>query len=569
VLSYIGFATSIGHTLQIPIIVRSLADSIALLDEDDLPLAFDLDFKMMLDVDPSFQHRLCQLVNVYSSAWWKRNEPRSLDLADILEASSFKRCLETHKQQLADAEDTTSVIPPIPTSPKSPPPHTSANSCPKCGHYSQILSNALQDLVNVHELSNTMVTSHEAQWNISMRRASTFNLLHEAAVIKDVADVAGSPSATPVISPDSVAETANSVAEIARKNLARLQSLPPSSHKWTWGERLSEKEVLDLGRSGTRPKKKMHSGYDVSLIDGKRYGEDSSFPSMPKSSDILNNPGTQSMDIIPDLTTHISIPYFEDKQFTSYDPLGKSRVLTYASAGRSDRLGKMSGGSPIDDTGIEDLWESDQNEGPGNPSTVSAVFDTNIEDLWEPENVVNSEQIEDVCESEGPAEAIEDIWESDKHSTAEMRSPSIDEVWESDHNQDNPPEDIEDLWEPGSEQENNQENSGEDIEDLWEPGSDQENSEAESEKKSSVPPANSQLMVSPSRITIPVGNRPFPLSDVWPDLDMEVPTNAPHSSLETPAPIPYRRYGPEDFPHLQDHMFEDVNSDSEGDGLYV
>jgi hypothetical protein len=208
------------------------------------------------------------------------------------------------------------------------------------------------------------------------------------------------------------------------------------------------------------------------------------------------------------------------------------------------------------------------------PSTVPPVFDTNIEDLWEPE---------------APAEAIEDIWESDKHSTAEMRSPSIDEVWESDHNQENPSEDIEDLWEPASEeeknqentaediedlwepaseQENNQENPAEDIEDLWDPASEQENSEADSEINSSVPTANSQLMVSPSRITIPVGNRPFLLSDVWPDLDTEVPTNAPNSSLDTPAQIPFRRFGPEDFPHLQDHMFEDANSDSESDGLY-
>jgi hypothetical protein len=562
VLSYIGFSTSIGHTLQVPIIVRSLADSIALLDEDDLPLPFDLDFKIMLDVDPSFQHRLCQLVDVYSSAWWKRNKPRTLDLADILDASSFRRLLDTHKEQLADAEDTTWDIPPIPTSPKSPPPHSSANSCPKCGHYSQILSNALQDLVNVHELSNTMVASHEAQWNISMRRASTFNLLHEAAVIKDVAHVAGSPSATPIISPDSVAETSNSVAEIARKNLSRLQSLPPSSHKWTWGERLSEKEVLDLARSGTRPKKKIHSGYDVSLIDGKRYGVDSSVPSMPKSSEIFSNSGAKSMDIIPELTTHISLPYFENKRFTSYDPLGKSRA---SSAGRNEGHINTSGGSRIDDTAIEDLWQPDHSEGPGMPLAVSGVFDTNIEDLWEPENVINSKKIEDVRGSDAPAEAIEDIWESDKDSTAEMRSPSIDEVWEPDHNQDNPPEDIEDLWEPASEQEN----PAEDIEDLWEPASEEENSEAESEKNSSVPTANSQFMVSPSRITIPAGNRLFPLSDVWPDLDMEVPTNAPNSSLETPAQIPYRRYGPEDFPDLQDHMFEDATSGSESDGLYV
>ena len=70
-------------------------------------------------------------------------------------------------------------------------------------------------------------------------------------------------------------------------------------------------------------------------------------------------------------------------------------------------------------------------------------------------------------------------------------------------------------------------------------------------------PVNSRLMVSPSRITIPTAHPIFPLSDVWPDL------NTPVLPPSVPPAGSFRRFGPEDFKNLQDHMFEDGDSDSE------
>jgi hypothetical protein len=83
-----------------------------------------------------------------------------------------------------------------------------------------------------------MSTASENQWNIDMRWASTFNLLYEAAVVKE-----GGPLPCPQ---GNKGDRERAVAERAREELQQLQELPPSLHKWTWGERLTEADVLGL-----------------------------------------------------------------------------------------------------------------------------------------------------------------------------------------------------------------------------------------------------------------------------------------------------------------------------------
>ena len=107
-----------------------------------------------------------------------------------------------------------------------------------------------------------------------MRQASTFNLLYKATVVKE-----GGPSIRPR---GNKADHAKAVAERAWEELKCMKELPPSSHKWTWDERLTEADVLALARSGTQPGK-AHSGYDISLKGGRISGEDSLLPSLPTS----------------------------------------------------------------------------------------------------------------------------------------------------------------------------------------------------------------------------------------------------------------------------------------------
>jgi len=74
-----------------------------------------------------------------------------------------------------------------------------------------------------------------------MRRTATFHLLHEAALLKETAG-----TLTPTLATATTTQRSAMVHDEALTELRRLQALPPSSHKWTWGEQLTEQEVLCL-----------------------------------------------------------------------------------------------------------------------------------------------------------------------------------------------------------------------------------------------------------------------------------------------------------------------------------
>ena len=68
------------------------------------------------------------------------------------------------------------------------------------------------------------------------------------------------------------------VHEDANKELERLWTMPMASHKWTWGESLTQDEVQSLRHTS---KKCVQSGYETSLKPGIHDGEWSSQDSAP------------------------------------------------------------------------------------------------------------------------------------------------------------------------------------------------------------------------------------------------------------------------------------------------
>ena len=250
VLSYVGICTSTGQVLEIPILLRSLAASIGTIDEDQLSLAFDYDFLMMLDADLSEQHHIyCRIVDNYECAWWKGRKPRSLDLTQVLDRSTLAQCLATHRDQIERPFSTPSFAPAT----HSPPPIFPAK-CSKCDEYKGILSNALLDMINIHNYTNLMTASSEMQWNIDMCWALTFNQLYEASVLKETAAISHSTAGTPI-----------AIEETGSKELDRLRSLPELSYKWTWGESLTKADIVALHRPGKHHRNCVHSGYDMRL----------------------------------------------------------------------------------------------------------------------------------------------------------------------------------------------------------------------------------------------------------------------------------------------------------------
>ena len=74
-----------------------------MLHEDQLPIDFDPDFLLTLDIDASDKDNKCRLVDRYECAWWNEKKPRTLDRANILDQSSLTRCLDVHKRQLSSS----------------------------------------------------------------------------------------------------------------------------------------------------------------------------------------------------------------------------------------------------------------------------------------------------------------------------------------------------------------------------------------------------------------------------------------------------------------------------------
>jgi len=160
-----------------------------------------------------------------------------------------------------------------------------------------------------------MATTLEKQWNQGMRRTATFHLLHEAALLKETA---GTPTLT--LATAMTTQHSAMVHDEALTELHCLQALPPSSHKWTWGKQLTEQEVLCLRRTGTRPGRTPHSGYDVSLIEGRMLGKYSQTQSHPTSHGHPEEVASSIASIPP--STNLDIPsYFSQEDRRTHDRL--------------------------------------------------------------------------------------------------------------------------------------------------------------------------------------------------------------------------------------------------------
>jgi hypothetical protein len=369
ILSLIGTASALGQVLEIPIIIRSLAGSFAFVKDQDLPLEFNDNLLLTLDAGE------CKMVSNYELMWWIGRKPKDINTVEILDESTVGKCIVNYRQQTANAE------PSVPLSPAGagavapslaslgPEAGSLASLGPEAGssnygpgyyrqildkilqnvddstlvkcleiirqtsagaepgsstsndgaginpNYRQLLSDVLQDVVKFQRFASLMSTSTKNHLNLGIRRTAAFNLLHEAAVIKETAGTlapAPAPLSTHLIS---------AVTENASSELTRLQNLPPSSYKWTWGETLTEKEVIALRQSGTNPGRAPHSGYDVSLREGNMMGEESAgvrsdLPSL-EADDMAIDPA-----LIPP-PTDLALPsFFSNPDFRHvYNPL--------------------------------------------------------------------------------------------------------------------------------------------------------------------------------------------------------------------------------------------------------
>ena len=482
----------------------------ALEGKNDLPLIPDDTFLATLD---SGGH---QVVNGYDLQWWTGRKPKDLSKVEILNASTLEKCLKHFQKQTANPKsnfvfpagagagrkkNVSSTHPAgygagsgtFPTSSQaSSGPVAGCHACPQ---YKTLLSDILQDVLKFKNFASIMSTSSENLINIGIRRASAFNLLHEAAILKETSNVTPPAKA-------STAHRISSVARSASSELNRLNNLPASSYKWTWGETLTEDEVFNLRRTGTRPGRIPHSGYDISLPDGSPGGEYSNGPAtMPSLTSEHDDVTVETSFIPPPTDLHFPKYFAKCDHRHMYDPFQISQLSIPPVATPTIRsvINTAPAPAPASPSFLADA------SGPG----IHVGTDTNVQDLA-------------------------DVWTSGSESDNIVGSPSKGSGSAS-----NVILDLADVWKDVDEEEmgSNPEEDVLQLADLWQ---DQGGAEDLDEEHSGDELAG----VSYDDVSA--------LAEEW--IDSE-------DAEETPDPAFSSRtrdgsYGPEDFNFLRDDMFD-------------
>jgi hypothetical protein len=291
VLLYIGEATAIGQVIDIPILIRSLADGLMYRDEKDLPLPYDSSLLSALDAGIDADSP-CALVGEYYSPWWTLKIAPEDDLA--LTTHNIPKALQKHFRQTLRM-----VVPQIVTFPQC----TRRSTCNSCDDYKNIASELLKELQGIWEFSRANETASMTQWQLDIRRAAGLHHAHEAVILKELHSGTGKAKASgrktasgTVTASGNATESGNAtgsgsipvnrrsqhMSKIAAAEFERLSQLPPSSYKWTWGPELTVEDVKNLAQNPAT----LHSGdYDSLKTGGVYRGEFSSDDSLPSRRD--------------------------------------------------------------------------------------------------------------------------------------------------------------------------------------------------------------------------------------------------------------------------------------------
>ena len=286
-MSIIGLAVAVGHVVDIPIITRSIAESLGSTTEDFV-MPIEADLLEILDAGIDSE-RPARIDTQYACNWWDQvDEPEG---KYVLCAETVVYCLEVHDECRAASANpelpisgsgsglgsgSASAPKPIPSTAKSKESaiavegQSRCSSCPSLCLEIVRLQEALQ---NCGTYASAMSTTFEHNWDIGMRRAAGFHTLHQMAILKEL-DSENIPHSVPFPSITRPSGTtarkraADIIATRAKTDLERLMALPPASHKWTWGVDLTEAEVLSIEHMRYKARRNSHSEYNLSLPDG-------------------------------------------------------------------------------------------------------------------------------------------------------------------------------------------------------------------------------------------------------------------------------------------------------------
>jgi len=288
-MSQIGFATSIGLVFEVPILLRSLAESLAEVNFDHLPLGFHPSLLAVLD-DGVAPQLTSSLVPSYALDWWRhRSEPAADNIMGI---DTLDQCLDHHKQYFTESDSPAAASEAVPVPVPVPAP---APDCQSCINLRGLVNDMLHEACSTLQFVDSCQSSADAALNANVRKAAGLHQLHELALLKELQaepQALATGSKPPQRAGQSSRRTAvgrksELVAANAQAELESLKSLPPGSYKWTWGVDITENDVLVANEKNKSRGKRQHSGYGLSLADGAKGRKE--WSSTPTVSTVASN----------------------------------------------------------------------------------------------------------------------------------------------------------------------------------------------------------------------------------------------------------------------------------------
>ncbi|KAH9952474.1 hypothetical protein BGW80DRAFT_1469795, partial [Lactifluus volemus] len=289
------------------------------------------------------------LVENYMLDWWAASVIKPSP--ELLSHETLDKCLLVHhKQREAEMASARSAEVAMDMAPQASILERLGQlpTCKCCNLYRNLAVGTGEDVQHLYRELKRLDQEVANQTASTKRRASAFNRLFEAAVLKETHDTASisTSTSTPVPTPSTSAPTPSTAEKPvpSRANLKwhlrerivatpqeSVESQPPGPPpkiprkltltklaeimqyhyradrvrlenepclKWTWGVDLNDNDVRGLFRAGDRDYKPPHSGYDESLREGNFPGEYSVGPSsafIPPPSPKIT-PGTRPSD---------------------------------------------------------------------------------------------------------------------------------------------------------------------------------------------------------------------------------------------------------------------------------
>lgn len=317
-LSHIGVAATIGRSVNIPIIIRTLGHE--LYQSGYQPFShFKLgtDFLTYLDGDLSGAGRsdpdMC--VEDFYLPWWRGSAPPT-KYTSYLSFLTIGPALQKHQEYIrawpasADASKSTDFTPRLnkPSYTWHPEINNEVIPCTRCRLYRSVALGAHDRLRDIRNLVHACEIANQGERDIAGRRASGFNQLFEAALQKEMVPDAGAVAVPGMGAGAGVGsetergdqnqegpsnlgtrtgkrnkrEKVTERVERDRERATQLWKIASSrpALKWTFGVDLTNEDLQDMVRGADRNYQLPHSGYDDDLNLGKLKGHSSPLPDL-------------------------------------------------------------------------------------------------------------------------------------------------------------------------------------------------------------------------------------------------------------------------------------------------